>query len=267
MRQVPREPKQLQLKRERERVERCPGRRPACRHLLIEKLEEPRQSAECTRVRLLLGEEAEHRFEPDEPDVEPIRVLAGLVVRLDQIDTGDGLQLAGALMEEQLDMTQRLQPRPEARLGPADALRDRADAPAIERVEVEHAIRFAKPERSQDDGLRLVGSPGHVPASVGTAQAGNPAPASPFTSGMARVQMYTTAWCGYCVRAKALLDGKGIEYEEINLDEDPHFRQKLRELTGGWTVPQILVDGQPIGGYTELWRLDKSGRLDEQLTA
>ena len=84
---------------------------------------------------------------------------------------------------------------------------------------------------------------------------------------MARVQMYTTAWCGYCVRAKALLDGKGIEYEEINLDDDPHFRQKLLKLTGGWTVPQILIDGKPIGGYTELWRLDKSGWLDEQLAA
>src|SRR2546430_13476871 len=76
---------------------------------------------------------------------------------------------------------------------------------------------------------------------------------------MARVQMYTTAWCGYCVRAKALLEGKGIEYEEIDLDDDPHFRQKLLELTGGWTVPQILVDGNPIGGFTEPWRLAKSG--------
>ena len=66
---------------------------------------------------------------------------------------------------------------------------------------------------------------------------------------MARVQMYTTAWCGYCVRAKALLDGKGIEFEEITLDDDPHFRQKLLELTGGWTVPQILIDGKPIGSY------------------
>ena len=60
---------------------------------------------------------------------------------------------------------------------------------------------------------------------------------------------------------------QGIEYEEINLDDDPHFRQKLLELTGGWTVPQILIDGKPIGGYTELWRLDKSGWLDEQLAA
>jgi glutaredoxin 3 len=84
---------------------------------------------------------------------------------------------------------------------------------------------------------------------------------------MARVQMYTTEWCGYCVRAKALLDSKGIGYDEIRLDDDPQFRQKLLELTGGWTVPQILIDDRPIGGYTELWRLDKSGSLDEQLAA
>ena len=82
---------------------------------------------------------------------------------------------------------------------------------------------------------------------------------------MARVQIYTTAWCGYCVRAKALLDSRGIAYEEISLDNDAHFRQKLLDLTGGWTVPQILVDGNPIGGYTELWRLDKRGRLAEQV--
>jgi glutaredoxin 3 len=84
---------------------------------------------------------------------------------------------------------------------------------------------------------------------------------------VARVQIYTTAWCGYCVRAKALLDSRGIPYDEIHLDEDGRFRQKLLDLTGGWTVPQILIDGKPIGGYTELWRLDKSGRLAEQLAA
>ena len=79
--------------------------------------------------------------------------------------------------------------------------------------------------------------------------------------------MYTTNWCGYCVRAKALLESKGIPYEEINLDEEPNFRHKLLELTGGWTVPQILLDGEPIGGYTELWRLDKTGELAERLAA
>jgi glutaredoxin 3 len=84
---------------------------------------------------------------------------------------------------------------------------------------------------------------------------------------MVRVRIYSTRWCGYCVRAKALLEGRGIEYEEISLDDDPAFRQKLFDLTGGWTVPQILIDGRPIGGYTELWRLDRDGRLGDDLAA
>ena len=83
---------------------------------------------------------------------------------------------------------------------------------------------------------------------------------------MPRIQKYTTRWCGYCVRAKTLLDARGLEYEEISLDDDPAFRQRLLDLTGGWTVPQILIDGRPIGGYTELWQLDRAGKL-EQLAA
>jgi glutaredoxin 3 len=84
---------------------------------------------------------------------------------------------------------------------------------------------------------------------------------------MARIHVYSTRWCGYCVRAKTLLENRGIEYEEISLDDEPAFRQKLFDLTGGWTVPQILIDGRPIGGYTELWRLDRDGRLDDELAA
>ena len=75
--------------------------------------------------------------------------------------------------------------------------------------------------------------------------------------------MYTTRWCGYCVRAKALLEQRRIDYEEISLDDDPAFRQTIHDLTGNWTVPQILIDGRPIGGYVELWRLDQAGELDE----
>jgi glutaredoxin 3 len=75
--------------------------------------------------------------------------------------------------------------------------------------------------------------------------------------------MYSTTWCGYCIRAKALLDRRGLEYEEIVMDDDPAFRQKLLEMTGRWTVPQIFIDEVPIGGYTELWCLDRDGRLDE----
>jgi glutaredoxin 3 len=84
---------------------------------------------------------------------------------------------------------------------------------------------------------------------------------------VARIRVYSTRWCGYCVRAKALLDSRGLEYEEISLDDDPAFRQKLFDLTGHCTVPQILIDGTPIGGYTELWRLDRERRLDELLAA
>jgi len=84
---------------------------------------------------------------------------------------------------------------------------------------------------------------------------------------MARIRVYTTPWCGYCVRAKALLDELGLEYDEVDLDDDPAFRATLHDLTGGWTVPQILIDDRPIGGYTELWRLEREGRLADLLAA
>lgn len=74
--------------------------------------------------------------------------------------------------------------------------------------------------------------------------------------------MYTSAWCGYCERAKVLLKQRGLDYEEIRIDDQPDFRARLLEQTGGWTVPQILIDDRPIGGYTELWQLDRSGGLE-----
>jgi glutaredoxin 3 len=84
---------------------------------------------------------------------------------------------------------------------------------------------------------------------------------------MAQIRIYTTRWCGYCYRAKALLDQRGVPYEEIALDDDPEFRRTLQRVTGGWTVPQILIDNEPIGGYAELWQLDRSGLLDERVVA
>ncbi|HET7127842.1 MAG TPA: glutaredoxin domain-containing protein [Gaiellaceae bacterium] len=79
--------------------------------------------------------------------------------------------------------------------------------------------------------------------------------------------MYTTRWCGYCIRAKALLDERGLDYDEVDLGDDPAFRARLNELTGGWTVPQIVIGDRLIGGYAELRRLDREGRLDELLAA
>ena len=78
-----------------------------------------------------------------------------------------------------------------------------------------------------------------------------------------RIQMYTTTWCGYCDRARQLLRERDLPFEEVSLDDDPAFRRTLLDLTGGWTVPQILLDGRPIGGFTELSALDRAGLLGE----
>jgi len=56
---------------------------------------------------------------------------------------------------------------------------------------------------------------------------------------MKPIRLYTTRWCGYCVRAKALLRSRGLAFEEVSLDDEPKFREKLYELTGGWTAPPI----------------------------
>jgi glutaredoxin 3 len=82
-----------------------------------------------------------------------------------------------------------------------------------------------------------------------------------------RILLYTTEWCGFCIRAKMLLDARGLAYEEISLDDDPAFRQRVWDLGGQWTVPLVVIDGEPVGGYQELAALDRSGRLAERLVA
>ena len=84
---------------------------------------------------------------------------------------------------------------------------------------------------------------------------------------MTRVKVYSTRWCGYCMRAKALLKSRGIAFEEVLMDESPTFRQTIYELSGRTTIPLITIDGEPIGGYSELVKLDQSGRLRERLAA
>ncbi len=79
---------------------------------------------------------------------------------------------------------------------------------------------------------------------------------------MARVTVYTTEPCGFCRVAKALLAKRGVPFDEINLAKDHDGRAKLVELTGMMTFPQVIIDGTPIGGYQELVREDRAGRLD-----
>jgi glutaredoxin 3 len=78
---------------------------------------------------------------------------------------------------------------------------------------------------------------------------------------MSRVTVYTTEPCGFCRTAKALLDARGISYEEINLAKDPTGRAELAQLTGMMTFPQVVIDGEPIGGFQELVRADRAGLL------
>lgn len=83
---------------------------------------------------------------------------------------------------------------------------------------------------------------------------------------MADVIMYTTAFCPFCLRAKALLKEKGVDFEEIDVMFDPAKRAEMTERSGGGrTVPQIFIDGEPIGGFDELDDLDRQGRLDDLL--
>jgi glutaredoxin 3 len=77
-----------------------------------------------------------------------------------------------------------------------------------------------------------------------------------------KVTVYTKRVCPYCVRAKRLLDQKGIAYEEIDVERDDALRQWLQEKTGQMTVPQIFAGARPLGGFSDLAALDREGKLD-----
>ena len=83
---------------------------------------------------------------------------------------------------------------------------------------------------------------------------------------MAEVIIYSTTVCPYCVRAKQLLERKGVEYKEINLSkEDPQVRLDLMQRTNHRTVPEIFINEQFIGGFDQLYALEREGKLDELL--
>ncbi len=76
-----------------------------------------------------------------------------------------------------------------------------------------------------------------------------------------QIKMYTKAYCSFCYAAKRLLAKRGLAFEEIPLSGNAMVEQEMWALTGGKTVPQILIDGKPIGGYTELIEMDSDGKL------
>jgi glutaredoxin 3 len=83
---------------------------------------------------------------------------------------------------------------------------------------------------------------------------------------MAAIEMYTTMFCPYCSRARALLRGKDVAFVDIDIAEDPERRAEMIKRAGGrTTVPQIFIDGEHIGGCDELVALDRAGKLDRKL--
>ncbi|MCY4550109.1 MAG: glutaredoxin 3 [Defluviicoccus sp.] len=83
---------------------------------------------------------------------------------------------------------------------------------------------------------------------------------------MSRIEVYSSLWCPFCSRAKALLKRKGVAYEEIDVDRDPNLRQQMMRRAGGQrTVPQIFIDGRHVGGSDDLADLERAGELDALL--
>lgn len=83
---------------------------------------------------------------------------------------------------------------------------------------------------------------------------------------MAKVEVYSTGSCPFCVRARNLLNKKGVEFEEYRVDQDPELRPRMEERAGGATsVPQIFIDDFHVGGFDELSEMDVDGELDERL--
>ncbi|QPH55387.1 glutaredoxin 3 [Pontivivens ytuae] len=85
---------------------------------------------------------------------------------------------------------------------------------------------------------------------------------------MKPVEIYTTPICGFCHAAKRLLNQKGVSFTEIDVMSNPGKRAEMTQRSnGGRTVPQIFIDGTPIGGCDDLYALDRAGKLDPMLAA
>lgn len=84
---------------------------------------------------------------------------------------------------------------------------------------------------------------------------------------MADVTLYTTRFCPYCIRAKHLLDRKGVAYNEIRVDGNAELRREMTERSGRHTVPQIWIGERHVGGCDDLYELERRGELDSALHA
>lgn len=76
-----------------------------------------------------------------------------------------------------------------------------------------------------------------------------------------KITIYSASWCQPCKLAKRLLESKGLAYSEVDIEEKGWSREDLYNITGGRTVPQIVIDGKTLGGYDDLLKLDQVGKL------
>ena len=79
------------------------------------------------------------------------------------------------------------------------------------------------------------------------------------------IKIYNTSWCGPCASAKRMLEELGYAFEEIDIEKEGLSREELQKLTGGATVPQIIINGKSIGGFDSLMQLNQDGTLKEML--
>jgi glutaredoxin 3 len=84
---------------------------------------------------------------------------------------------------------------------------------------------------------------------------------------MSEIVVYSTEPCSFCGRVKGLLKSRGLEFTEVNLSKDPEGRMELMRRTGMMSFPQVLVDGELLGGYAETLTAAEEGRLDELAAA
>jgi glutaredoxin 3 len=84
---------------------------------------------------------------------------------------------------------------------------------------------------------------------------------------MAKVTVYSTRVCPYCRMAEKLLDKKGATYEKVMVDEMPERREEMERLSGRKTVPQVFIDNTPVGGFTDLAELERTGKLEALLAS
>lgn len=82
---------------------------------------------------------------------------------------------------------------------------------------------------------------------------------------MASVTIYTRDFCGFCARAKALLESKGVDFAEFNATTNPDYRQEMMDKSGRNTFPQIFIGTSHVGGCDDLHALDRDGKLDAML--